>query len=155
MDSAYEIDLEGLLRAVRRSDHVIVRFATLAERLFVDFRTRPDEGPGAFILPAASTIHERLATIAAARPHFPRPEKLYVMAWPLQVGGLDRLGFMPAARERLASMDAFDAVRDLDRVFRELQRAERREIRHAITGEGYRTLWPSGSSAPDPSGLDS
>ena len=143
MDSAYEIDLEGLLHAVRRSDHVIVRFATLGERLFIDFRTRPEEGPGAFVLPAATTIQERLATIAAARPHFPRPEKLYVMAWPLLVDGLERLGFMAAARDRLASMDAFESVRQLDRVFTDLQRAERRELRQAVTGEGYRTLWPA------------
>lgn len=150
VDSAYEVDVEGLLRTVQRSDHVIVRFSTLAQRLFVDFRTREGEGPGVFVLPVANTIQERLATIAAARPHFPRPEKLYVMAWPLRVAGLERLGFVEAARQRLASMDAFEQVRDLDRAFRDLQRAEELELRSAITGEGYRTIWPGTPGPPDP-----
>ena len=142
MDSSYDVDLDGLLRTVQRSDHVIVRFSTLAQRLFVDFRTREGEGPGVFVLPVADSMQQRLATIASARPHFPRPEKLYVMAWPLRVAALERLGFIEATRQRLASMDAFDQLRDLDRVFRELQRAEQDELRHAITGEGYRTIWP-------------
>ena len=142
MDSSYDVDLDGLLRTVQRSDHVIVRFSTLAQRLFVDFRTRDGEGPGVFVLPVADSMQQRLATIAAARPHFPRPEKLYVMAWPLRVGALERLGFIEATRHRLAGMDAFEQLHDLDRVFRELQRAEQDELRRAITGEGYRTIWP-------------
>jgi hypothetical protein len=150
VDSAYDVDLEGLLRTVQRSDHVIVRFSTVPQRLFVDFRTRPEEGPGVFVLPVASTIQERLASIAAARPHFPRPDKLYVMAWPLRVAGLERLGFIEAARKRLATMDAFEQVRELDRAFQDLQRAEDAELRGAITGEGYRTLWPGRPGPPDP-----
>jgi len=150
VDSAYDIDLEGLLRTVQRSEHVIVRFSTLPQRLFLDFRTRAEEGPGVFVLPLANTIQERMASIAAARPHFPRPEKLYVMAWPLRVAGLERLGFLEAARQRLAGMDAFEQVRDLDRAFRDLQRAEDAELRGAITGEGYRTLWPGSPSPRDP-----
>ncbi len=149
MDSSYDVDVEGLLRAVQRTDHVIVRFSTLSQRLFVDFRTRDGEGPGVFVLPSAETIHERLASITAARPGFPRPPKLYVMAWPMRVAALDRLGFLEAARQRLASMDAFDQLRDLDRVFAELVRAEREEMRHAITGEGYRTIWPGPVGARD------
>ena len=156
MDSTYEIDVDGLIRTVQRSDHVIVRFSTLAQRLFIDFRTSSSEGPGIFVLPVANTIQERLATIAAARPNFPRPEKLYVMAWPLRVAGLERLGFVEAARRRFAAMDPFEAVRNLDRAIRDLENAEGLELRGAITGEGYRTIWPGiagGSDVPlDPPG---
>lgn len=150
VDSAYDVDLQALLRAVQRSDHVIVRFSTVAQRLFVDFRTREGEGPGVFVLPVARTVPERLASIAAARPHFPRPERLYVMPWPLRVGGLDRLGFIEATRQRLAAMDAFDQVHDLDRAFHDLQRLERDELRRAITGEGYHTIWPDARGTPAP-----
>lgn len=148
MDSAYDVDRDALLRTVQRSDHVIVRFSTLAQRLFIDFRTRQGEGPGVFVLPMAVTIQERLASIAAARPHFPRPERLYVMAWPLRVGGLVRLGFLEATRQRLAAMDAFEQVRDLERAFRDLQRAEQEELRRAVTGDGYRTIWPASPASP-------
>jgi len=145
MDSAYDVDFDALMKVVRSGDHLIVRFSTVAQRLFLDFRTHPDEGPGTFLLPAAGSMQERLATIAAARPNFPRPERLSVLAWPLRVTGLERLGFMEAARQRLASMDAFDQVRALDAAYAELLAAEREEIRRAITGEGYTTLWAAGA----------
>ncbi|MFA7249915.1 MAG: hypothetical protein WC273_09835 [Dehalococcoidia bacterium] len=150
MDSAYEVDLDGLLRTVRASDHVIVRFSTLAQRLLIDFRTSAEEGPGVFVLPAAQTMQERLASIAAARPNFPRPERLYVMAWPLGVSALGRLGFIEAVRHRLAGMDAFAQVRALERAFHDLQRAEQDELRHAITGKGYRTIWPESDDSAAP-----
>ena len=46
-------------------------------------------------------------------------------------------------RERLAGEDAFDALRELDEALELLDGYERAEERRAITGEGYRTLWPS------------
>lgn len=143
MDSAYEVDIDGLLRTVRSTDHLIVRFSTLAERLFLDFRTRGLVGPGVFVLPPAESIQDRMASIAEVRPNFPRPARLNVMAWPLRVGGLERLCFVEVARQRLAAMDAFEQVRDLERAFRDLERAERLEVRRAIMGDGYRTLWPA------------
>ncbi len=150
MDSTYEVDIQGLLGTVQRSDHLIVRFSTLPQRLFLDFRTEDQEGPGVFVLPEASIIHDRLASIAAARPNFPRPEKLYVMAWPLRVAGLERLGFVEAARQRFASMDAFDQVREIDRAVATLGQAEQSEMHRAVTGQGYRTIWPADSSAAGP-----
>lgn len=147
MDSAYEVDIDGLLQAVRHSDHVIVRFSTLAQRLFVDFRTGDGQGPGVFVLPLAETLEQRLASITAARPQLPRPDRLHVMAWPLRVRGLDRLGFVEAVRHRLAALDAFEAVGALDRAMAELAAAEEAELHRAVTGEGYRTLWPGGGAA--------
>ena len=141
MDSAYEVDRDALLRTVRTADHVIVRFATIPQRLFVDFRTRKGEGPGVHLLPAVNSMQERMASIAAARPGFPRPGRLCVVAWPLRVGGLQRLGFVDAVRQRLAAMDAFAQLRALDAACARLRVVEREEIRCAITGEGYRTLW--------------
>ena len=141
VDSAYDVDLDALLRAVRTNDHLIVRFSTIGQRLFLDYRTSETEGPGAFLLPAANSMGDRLSSIAAVRPNFPRPERLAVIAWPLRVGSLGRLGFIEAARQRLAAMDAFDAVRDLDATYSRLLGAEREEIRRAITGDQYQTIW--------------
>ena len=64
-----------------------------------------------------------------------------VVAWPLRVGALRRLGVIDAIRTRLGDLDAFDALAQLDRVVAELERSEDRELRRAVTGEGYRTLW--------------
>ncbi|MEX2372857.1 MAG: hypothetical protein WD800_03570, partial [Dehalococcoidia bacterium] len=84
---------------------------------------------------------ERMATIREVRPAFPRPRRINVVAWPLRVGGLDRLGVIGEIRQRLGDLDAFEALRTLDAAFDSLVAAEEDEVRRAITGEGYKTLW--------------
>lgn len=141
MDSSYHVDRDALLAAVRERDHLVFRFSTITERLFIDFRTIPEEGPAAAVLPAATSMRERMATIRQARPQFPRPKRVNVVAWPLRVGALERLGIMVEIRTRLADLDGFGALRALDEAFAALQHAEEEEMRRAITGEGYQTLW--------------
>lgn len=145
MDDAYRVDQEALRAAVRERDHLVFRFSTIPLRLFLDFRTTTstglEEAPGVFALPPASSIRERMTSIREVRPNFPRPERVNVVAWPLRVGAIVRLGVIEAIRTRLTDLDAFDALAELDRVMARLEAAERTELRRAITGEGYRTLW--------------
>lgn len=141
MDSSYHVDRAALTAAVRERDHLVFRFSTIPQRLFVDFRTTPDLGPGAYVLPPATSVKERMASIREVRPGFPRPRRINVVAWPLRVGGLERLGVLAEVRQRLGDLDGFDALRALEAAFIELERAEHDEIRRAITGEGYKTLW--------------
>lgn len=141
MDSSYEIDRPALSAAISERDHLIFRFATVGLRLFVDFRRTSGEGPGVFVLPPADSVRERMASIREVRPGFPRPERLNVIAWPLRVGGLGRLGILDEIRIRLTDLDGFNALEALDRAVKDLQTSERAELRRAISGEGYRTLW--------------
>lgn len=142
MDTAYPLDLDALRRHLESGDHAVFRFQGIDERLFVDFRPGPDGQPGVFMLPPARSVRARLRTIADARAGVPAPERLTIVAWPLRVASLERLGVLEQIRQRLASMDAFRALRNLDAVYVSLLAAEREEFRRAITGEGYRTLWP-------------
>lgn len=141
MDSSYQVDRARMFAAIRDRDHLVFRFATIPQRLFVDFRTSGVDGPAVAILPAASSVKERMATIREVRPAFPRPRRINVVAWPLRVGGLDRLGVIGEIRQRLGDLDAFEALRTLDAAFDSLVAAEEDEVRRAITGEGYKTLW--------------
>lgn len=143
MDTSYPLDLDALFAAIDAHDHLIFRFSTVDERLFVDFRSTVAVMPAAMVLPPAENVGERLASIAAARPGLPRPERLYVVAWPLRVGGLARLRVLDALRRRFADLDAFEALAALDRSAVRLERAERAEVSRAVRGEGYRTLWPA------------
>ena len=59
----------------------------------------------------------------------------------MRVAALRRLGVMEMLRGRLASLDGFDALRDLDAIYDQLLSLERDEQRRAVTGEGYETLW--------------
>ncbi len=141
MDSSYYVDRAAMLSAVRERDHLVFRFATVSQRLFVDFRTAMEDGPAVHVLPPAASVKERMASIREVRPAFPRPERINIVAWPLRVGGLERLGVIAEMRARLGDLDGFEALRALDAALRTLEREEEREIRQAITGEGYKTLW--------------
>jgi hypothetical protein len=144
MDQAFPIDPEALLESISRSEHALFRFATVSPRLFVDFRESEEVGPGVHVLPPASSLIERIGTIREVRPDLPMPERLLVVAWPLRVGGLERLGVVPLVRDRLADLEAYDQMRELDLAFEALLSWELVELNQAVTGEGYRTLWSSG-----------
>ena len=145
MDGSIDFDVQQLHDALRSAEHALIRLtpAGISERLLLDFRCNAQAGPGVLMLPEVGSLAERLKSIEQARPHFPRPERIQVITWPLRVGALERLGVLRTVRDRLASMDAFDALRELDAVYVRLLRLERDEVRRAIVGEGYRTLWPS------------
>lgn len=136
-----------MLAAVAERDHLLFRFSTIPLRLFIDFRTAPQEGPAVHVLPPAASVKERMASIRTVRPGMPRPKRINIVAWPLRVGALDRLGVLAAIRQRLGDLDGFEALKALDAAFRELDQAEAAEMRRAVTGEGYKTLW----TAPAPS----
>lgn len=148
MDGSSNIDIEGLRASLRSVEHLLLRFTPIAERLLLDFRTREGVGPGIALLPPVDSFAERLRTIERERPGFPRPERIHVVNWPLRIASLDRLGVLEAVRGRLADMDAFDAITSLDQTFRRLLEIEREEIRRAIEGEGYHTIWPAESRRP-------
>ena len=147
MDGTFDVDLEALRSSVLSVEHMLVRFTPISEHLLLDFRTSGEEGPGVALLPQVSSFTERLMTIEEARPEFPRPERVYVVSWPLRIASLERLGVLEAIRERLADMDAFDVI---GRRGRDLQAPvgprARREIRKAISGDGYQTIWPNEKS---------
>lgn len=140
-DSYFDIDREALAESIATADHLLFRFATVAARLFVDFRAEGTAEPGVHVLPPVDSLAERVASIRRARPGLPLPDRLYVIAVPARVRGLDRIGALEAIRERLARLDAFTQLTELELAYEQLLAFEREEIRRAITGEGYRTLW--------------
>ncbi len=144
MDGSIELDIERIRRSLRTVEHALIRMTPVGvtERLLIDFRSNETTGPGVHMLPEVRSMAERMKTVEDARPGFPRPERIYMITWPLRVAALERLGVLEAVRERLALADAFDAVKQLDESFERLLRLERDELQRAATGEGYQTLWP-------------
>ena len=142
MDGPSRFDLRQLQESLQGVDHALIRLTPMiSERLLIDFRTNEHGGPGVALLPEVKSLEERMETIESARPGFDRPERINVIMWPMRVAALRRLGVMEMLRERLASLDGFDALRDLDAIYDQLLSLERDEQRRAITGEGYETLW--------------
>lgn len=143
MDGSFDLDLDALRGSLASTEHLLIRFGPISERLFLDFRASAGDGPGVFVLEQVSSFAERVATIRRVRPGLPAPERLHVVTWPLRVGALERLGVLAAVRARLASMDAFSVLPMLEAAYEALIELERAETQHAISGEGYHTLWPA------------
>lgn len=143
MDGDRTFDVDELRRALEARDHLLMRFETVTLRLFIDFRSSSEAEPAVLMLQPVTSFRERLISIRRGRPEFPVPEQLQVATWPLRIGSLERLGLLKAIRDRLSADDATEALRQLADAIQELQDAERAEVQRAISGEGYRTLWPA------------
>jgi hypothetical protein len=61
--------------------------------------------------------------------------------WPKYVNTLYTSGVWAAIVKRIADTGFTDAVRQCDDVLRDLLALERQEVRNAITGEGFQTIW--------------
>jgi hypothetical protein len=146
VDGTNSFNLDDVRDVISAQDHALLRFATLSQRLFLDFRGSEEIEPAVHVLPPVNSLRERIATIRRARPALPIPGELRVIGWPLRVGSLERLGVLDVIRGRFAADGASEALRQLADAIDQLERAERDELRRAITGDGYRTLWPSRTS---------
>ena len=141
MDGDRTFDLDELRAALEERDHLLMRFETVTLRLFVDFRTSSEVEPAILVLQAVNSFRERLISLRRARPELPVPDQLQVATWPLRIGSLERLGVLDTIRARLVEDGASEALHQLEDAVQELAAAERAEVRRAISGEGYRTLW--------------
>lgn len=143
MDNSYTVDYEALFAAIAEHDHLLFRFQTIAPRLFVDLRSSTTAGPTVLVLPPAASFSERMETIKAARGDLPPPRRLNVVPWPMRVRSLERLDVLSRIRDRLAAMDAGEALQALDQAIATLEATEDEEERRAILGVGYQTIWPT------------
>jgi hypothetical protein len=75
------------------------------------------------------------------RPRFPLPDKMTAIWWPKYVNTLLTTGVWDALVNRIAKTGFSDSLQQCQDAIRELQLMERREIRNAISGEGFQTIW--------------
>ena len=146
MDGGPGSDVDAVLEILRHGDHALLRFETVAQRLLIDFRSSSEVEPAVHVLEPVRSLRERIMTIRRARPALPVPTELQIVGWSLRVGSLERTGALEVVRERFIEAGASAAVHQLEEAIAELETLERDEFRRAITGEGYRTLWPARSS---------
>jgi hypothetical protein len=75
------------------------------------------------------------------RPRFPLPEKMTAIFWPKYANTLRSTGVWSAIVQRVEATGFNDSLRQCDEVMQEMLEMERREIRNAISGEGFQTVW--------------
>jgi hypothetical protein len=122
-------------------DVIALYFPILRKTLLMDLRANDVDGPMIRVVPMANTPEERFQSLLKMRPRFGRPESITIIPWPKYVRSLVDLGIWDHIVRRYADTGSAQSVRDCDRCFAELLKLERDELRRAITGENYETIW--------------
>lgn len=141
MDNDYAINLEEIFRTIETAEVLRIRFLLLEKRLLIDNRFNELEGPMLRVVSRAGSSEESFRNLKRMRPRFPLPEKMTAIWWPKYISSLESSGVWSAVVKRVAQSGYNDSVRQCDEIFQELENLERQEVRNAIKGEGFQTIW--------------
>ena len=141
MDSDFRIDVNEVQRAIDVGEIIALYFPLLRKTLLMDTRTNALDGPMIKVVPMASSPEERFKELVRLRPRFPKPESISIIPWPRYAASLVRLEVWDHIVRRFLEIGPPEIVRQCDECLQEIYRAEREEIRRAITGEEYESLW--------------
>lgn len=141
MDSDFRIDVSEVNRNIDGADVIAMYFPLLRKTLLMDYRCSDVDGPMIRVVPMANTPEERFQSLLKMRPRFGRPDSITIIPWPKYVSSLAELGIWDHIIRRYADTGRPETVRDCDRCYDELTTLERDEVRRAITGDTYETIW--------------
>src|SRR5690606_14896408 len=146
MDNDYLLNLDDILRTVETAEVVRIRFGLLDKRLLIDNRYNEFEGPMVKVVNRSGSSEESFRNLKRMRPRFPLPEKMTAIWWPKYVSSLKTTGVWDAIVRRVDESGYHDSVRQCDDIYHELESLERQEVRNAIKGEGFQTIWTRSAS---------
>lgn len=141
MDNDYVLNLDDILRTIETADVVRIRFLLLEKRLLIDNRYNEFEGPLIRLVNRSGSSEESFRNLKRMRPRFPLPDKMTAIWWPKYVNTLNTSGVWAAIVARISNTGFTDAIAQCEEVLRELHSLERQEVRNAISGEGFQTIW--------------
>lgn len=140
IDGGIEIDLDEVVQNIAEAEVVSLFFPTLRRTLLIDTRTNDYAGTLVKVVPMAKSGGDRLRSLRKLRPQFSRPESITLIPWDARVASLVTMGVWDTVIHRI------DDPEQAAECFEVLCRIEHQELRAAITGERYHTLWSRVSS---------
>ena len=141
LDTDYRIDVSEVNRNIDVADVIALYFPLLRKTLLMDMRTNDVDGPLIKVVPMANTPEERFQSLLKMRPRFGRPDSITIIPWPKYAASLVDLGIWDHIVRRYAEAGSPQNVRECDRCYAQVTKLEREELRRAITGEQYETIW--------------
>ena len=142
MDGGFRFDLVKLKEHVESADVISIHFPILRHTMVVDTRHNDRTPPSIDLVPMASSLEERFATIQTLRPDFPKPEALTVLPWPGTSFGLIHFGVVTCILEKFSYGPHIQPMRArIQTVLLEIKALERVEALEAIKGSGYYPIW--------------
>ena len=148
MDNDYPLDLDEILQTIRSADVITIRFVTVNRRLLFDSRHTEIDAPLVKLVAPAATVEERFRSLKRLRPRFRLPDKITAIWWPKYISTLVGSGVWDCLMARVAESGFARAVEESEEVLRDLLQMERDEVRRAILGEGYQTIWQKSPQVP-------
>lgn len=139
-DTEFPVNVGQITRVVEEEEVFVIGFVLFPERLLVDTRATPDDGPMVKVVPGVSSVDERYDSLRSMRPNFPLPEKLIFFVWPRNVHALERMHIYRRIIGRVEALGS-GATDECESAFRELERLEQAQVEAAIRGDGYRSIW--------------
>lgn len=146
MDTDYRIDVGEVKRSIDFGEVVALYFPLLRKTLLMDTRSSSLDAPMIKVVPMAASLEERARELHRLRPRFPKPERITIIPWPKYLHSLVEAGVYEHIVRRFVEIGPREIVRHCESCLRELQGLEREEIRRAIVGEDYETLWDASGS---------
>ncbi len=138
----YGFDVDEVLRVIETAEVLVIRFAILDQRLLIDARASPEEGPLIAVVPRAASLEDRFRSLKQMRPRFPLPDKIMSFMWPRHVGTFKSSILWERIVQRLVSLGGETMADHCEKACQELERQERAEVVAAIRGgDGYQSLW--------------
>lgn len=141
MDNDYAINLDEIMRTIEQADVLRIRFLLLDKRLLIDNRFNEFEGPMIKVVPRAGSSEESFRNLKRLRPRFALPDRMTAIWWPKYINTLRTTGVWNCVVRRVAESGYEDSVQQCEDVLQELLELERQEVKNAIAGKGYQTIW--------------
>jgi len=142
------VDLAEVEKVVNQCDVFTIMFRLFPERLLVDGRTSPGEGPLVALVEPVASVEERYHWLGRERPRFGPPEDFTFFLWPHSIAFFEECGVAARIRSRCEASGWLEAAATFDRALSDLREKEWRATRAAITGEDCRTIWPVQERSP-------
>ena len=141
IDGGYDIDIAAAVQNIQEAEVVTLHFPIIRQTLLIDTRCTADEGPLVRVMPMVNNTEERFETLKVLRPELPRPHSITMIPWARSVSALEAAGVWPSVLRRLEACGTPLTVRIAQRTLRQLRSFELAELREAIVGRQYRTIW--------------
>lgn len=141
MDFDHLEEIDEARARVETCDAISLYFPRYGRALVVDFRCSPLDPPLVRVLPIAESVAARARMLGDLRPRLGAPESLATVRWERAVASAKEQGLWQAIAERAGCAGGTTIRVQLERAYRELVGLELHELRQAIAGDGYRTVW--------------
>lgn len=141
MDAEYHFDIAEILDSIARAEVVTLFFPLIRRTILVDMRHDEREIPMVQLVPMVNSVDERFRYLKKTRPSLGRPESIVFVPWPKYARSLERLGILEALSKRFTAEGYPQLTEQLGPIYRELCGAESEELRRAVLGENYQTIW--------------